>query len=124
MALAGKVARGRTNYHAGLMAEAQIAQEYRRRGRPVIAERWRGSAGEIDLVAQDGEGLIFIEVKRARSFDCAVQRVSARQMRRVYGAASEFLGTQPKGQRTEVRFDVALVNGAGEIRIMEGAFGH
>lgn len=116
--------RGKTAYHAGLSAEDRISTDYERRGCPVARRRWRGTAGEIDLIARDGDGLIFIEVKQSRSFDRAVQRVSPRQMQRIYAAAEEFLAGEPHGALTNVRFDVALVNGQGEVRIIENAFGH
>jgi putative endonuclease len=45
-------------------------------------------------------------------------------MRWLYRSAEEYLGTQPNGSLTEVRFDVALVNGHGEMKIIENAFGH
>lgn len=116
--------RGQTAYHAGLAAEKRIAQDYARRGFPLARERWRGRAGEIDLILRDGAGLIFVEVKQARDFDRAAESLSARQMRRLYSAAEEFLGSEPAGSLTDVRFDVALVNGQGETRIIENAFGH
>lgn len=64
--------RGAVAYQAGLAAEACIADDYERRGYPIAARRWRGQGGEIDLVARDGDGLVFIEVKKSRSFDRAV----------------------------------------------------
>jgi putative endonuclease len=36
----------------------------------------------------------------------------------------EYLGKIPNGSLTDVRFDVALVNALGEVRIIENAFGH
>ena len=116
--------RGSMSFHAGLAAEGRIAQDYERRGFPLERQRWRGKRGELDLIVQDGDGLIFIEVKQSRSFDRAAQHVSAAQMRRIYDCAAEFLGTQPRGNLTNVRFDVALVNGHGETQIIENAFGH
>jgi putative endonuclease len=116
--------RGSMSYHAGLAAEARIAQDYERRGFAVARQRWRGTSGEIDLIVQDGEGLIFIEVKQSRSFERAAQHVSTAQMRRIACCAEEFLGTQPAGSLTNVRFDVALVNGRGETQIIENAFCH
>jgi putative endonuclease len=115
---------GSMAYHAGVAAEGRIAQDYERRGFAVARRRWRGKSGEIDLIVQDGEGLIFIEVKQSRSFDRAAQALSKIQMRRLYRTAEEFLGTQPLGNLTDVRFDVALVNGFGDTQIIENAFGH
>ena len=114
--------RRKSNGHIG--AACRIAQDYERRGFAVARRRWRGQSGEIDLIVQDGEGLIFIEVKQSRSFDCAAQALSQAQMRRVYRTAEEFLGTQPLGSLTDVRFDVALVIGFGDTQIIENAFDH
>jgi putative endonuclease len=116
--------RGAMAYHAGLSAEDRISTDYERRGFPVAQRRWRGRGGEIDLIAHDGDGLVFVEVKQSRSFDDAVQHVSHRQMKRLYASAEEYLGDMPRGSLTDVRFDVALVNGQGEVRIIENAFGH
>ncbi|SMX29964.1 hypothetical protein TRP8649_04104 [Pelagimonas phthalicica] len=116
--------RGQTGYHAGVAAEDCVAQDYERRGYPLACKRWRGAGGEVDLILRDGQGLVFVEVKKSRDFARAAERLSARQMLRLQAAAEEFLATEPNGSLTEVRFDVALVNGMGEIRVIENAFGH
>lgn len=113
---------GRRSYHAGVAAEDQVARLYDRSGRPVVARRWRGPGGEIDLIARDGAEVIFIEVKQARSHAIAAERVTARQMARITASAACFLGGEPAGQATPVRFDVALVDGAGRIAVLENAF--
>ncbi len=66
---------------------------------------------------------LFVEVKRSKSFESAAMQLEPRQMKRIYCAASEFLGTLPIGQDTDCRFDVALVDGIGDVRILENAFG-
>lgn len=114
---------GSTNFHAGLAAEDAVARNYTRRGLSVAQKRWRGASGEIDLIAREGDGLIFIEVKKSKCFAAAAERLSRRQMQRIYRSASEFLAQEPNGQNTEVRFDVALVNAVGEVQILENAFG-
>ncbi len=114
---------GKTSYLAGLSAEATVARDYHARGKPITAQRWRGSRGEIDLIARDQDGLIFIEVKKSRNFARAAERLSSAQMQRIYNTASEFLAGEPDGQNTQVRFDLALVNGAGQMHVIENAFG-
>lgn len=111
--------RGERGYHDGLAAEHRVAQDYERRGYPILHHRWRGKGGEIDLIARDGDGLVFIEVKKSRSFDRAIQHLTPRQARRLQGAAEEFLGTQPRGSLTDLRFDVVLLNEWGEMRVIE-----
>lgn len=110
-------------YHAGLSAELRIAQDYERRGFSVARRRWRGDAGEIDLITRDADGLVFVEVKKSRSISRAAERLSMRQMSRIFASASQFLAGEPDGQLTNVRFDVALVDHAGAFEIIENAFG-
>ncbi|MBM1690461.1 YraN family protein [Sulfitobacter geojensis] len=116
--------RGRMAFHAGVAAELRIAQDYERRGFAIARRRWRGAGGEIDLIVRDGNGLIFVEVKKSRSLARAAESLSLRQMQRIYASAEEFLGTEPRGSLTDVRFDVALVDGSGDLQIIENAFGH
>lgn len=115
--------RGKMNNLAGLAAEARIAQDYERRGFPVAQRRWRGKSGEIDLILRDGNGLIFVEVKQSRDMARAAQSLSRPQMRRIYASAEEFLSFEPRGTLTDVRFDVALLDAAGDMQIIENAFG-
>lgn len=113
--------RGGRAYLAGCAAEESVAAYYTRRGFPVVGRRWRGRGGELDLIARDGDGLIFVEVKKSRSFNEAAARVSSRQVERLFAAASEFVAAAPRGQLTDMRFDVALVDAMGRIKILENA---
>jgi len=115
---------GAVSYHAGLAAERQVAADYNRRGHAPCQVRWRGKGGEIDLIAKDGDGFIFVEVKKARDFARAAQRLTQHQLQRIYTAASEYLGQMPDGLNTPARIDVALVNQTGAIQIIENAYGH
>jgi putative endonuclease len=114
---------GKVGYLAGLAAEDSVARDYDRRGLPIISRRWRGTGGEVDLIARDGTGVVFIEVKKSRTLALAAGRLGRRQMDRLCMAASEFVGSQPRGQLTEIRFDLAMVDGMGKIEIIENAFG-
>lgn len=111
--------RGRVSYHAGLAAEEGVAAQYTRRGYGVLAQRWRGRSGEIDLILRDGDGIIVVEVKKGRDFGSALGRITRAQIARITGAVTEFVDTLPGGALTEVRFDVALVDGGGQIEILE-----
>ena len=64
-------ARGRDSYESGVSAENRIAQDYQRRGFSVAGRRWRGDGGEIDLITRDADGVVFVEVKKARDFATA-----------------------------------------------------
>lgn len=116
--------RGRRANLSGAAAERIVAQAYDRRGADLLETRWRGKGGEIDLIFLDAGVYVFCEVKAARSFDAAAARLRPAQMRRIHAAASEYLEFTPHGQLSEVRFDLALVDGAGRAEIIENAFGH
>ena len=91
-------------------------------GGAVWAGGWRGSGVGRDLVARVGGVVIFSEVEHTKSHGWGAGGLGPRQMARIYGAASEFIGGEPAGQLTPVRFDVALVDGRGQIEILENAF--
>ncbi len=115
---------GLVGYCAGLSAEESVMRDYLRRGYRLLAQRWRGEGGEIDLIFGQGDAVVFVEVKKSRSFAAAAARLSPRQMQRIYASASGFLGSQPNGLNTDTRFDVALVDDVGALEILENAFGH
>jgi len=122
VAVAGRQRRGALSHRAGTAAEDSVARHYAAGGFGISDRRWRGVSGEIDLVTRQGDGLVFVEVKRSRSFAEAAERVTQRQIARIVAAASEYLAQMPLGQATPVRFDVALVNGTGEVEVLENAF--
>ncbi len=115
-------ARGKTAYYSGLLAEASVADHYQRAGYELIETRWRGKAGEIDVILRKDAQYIFVEVKASKDFARAAERLSRRQMDRICLAACEFCGTLPTGQLTDMRLDAALVDQYGRIEIIENAF--
>lgn len=120
--MAPKAERGRLAWHAGAAAEESVERLYLRRGLCVAGRRWRKGGGEIDLILRDGAEVVFVEVKKARDFERAAARLTAQQIARIQAGAALFLAGEPEGELTPCRFDVALVNDTGEIRILEGAF--
>ncbi len=112
---------GRRSFLAGQAAEDVVLRHYEALGLVLAKARWRGKSGEVDLILRDGDELVFVEVKHSRSFDSAAARLLPPQVKRLMRAAEEFAGGEPKGLLTEMRFDVALVNGQGEVHILENA---
>ncbi len=113
--------RGRRAWHAGAAAEASVSAHYARRDYRIAARRWRGAAGEIDLILQRRDQIIFVEVKAAATHEAALARVSARQASRICNAACEYLASAPCGQNTDMRIDVATVSRIGDVRVLENA---
>ena len=108
---------------AGRMGEDSVRRDYLARGYALVASRWRGQAGEIDLILRQGDEFVFVEVKSSARHDQAAQRLSRRQMDRICHAALEFCGQLATGLMTLMRFDAALVDRVGRVEIIENAFG-
>jgi putative endonuclease len=80
----------------------------------VLARRHRRRIGEIDLVAQDGELLVFIEVKtrRGTGYGAPAEAVTPLKRRRMARVAQEFLWRRGWLARP-CRFDVVEVYASG-----------
>jgi putative endonuclease len=115
--------RGATSYHAGVAAEQIAQRRYEQAGYTLLAQRWRGKAGEVDLIFSKNGETVFVEVKRARDFAQAVERIGPAQMARISCAAEEYAAKLPRGRLSLMRIDVALVNGTGACHIIKNAFG-
>lgn len=122
--VATRQGRGRRACLSGAAAEDSVARDYERRGLVPVTRRWRGGGGEIDLVFRDGTTVVFVEVKSSSTFERAAESLRAAQKRRIWNAAEAFLAGEPAGQDTELRIDLALVDGTGAVRVVENALAH
>ena len=113
--------RGATAYHAGLAAESIAQRHYEQAGYTLLVQRWRGKAGEIDLILFHAERWVFVEVKRARDHASTASRLNRRQIQRMFQTVEEFCQTFAPGQLCAMRFDLALVNAAAGVEILENA---
>lgn len=77
----------------GAQAEALAAQFLERQGLVIMTRNFRTRRGEIDIVARDGDTLVFVEVRlRARSdFGGAAASVTARKQQRIVAASLVYL---------------------------------
>lgn len=114
--------RGRRAHLSGALAEDSVARFLEGRGMEVLARRWRGKAGEIDLVCREGDCLIFVEVKQSATHGEAAQRLGPAQQGRIMRAALEYCEREGYAFLPEMRFDAALVDRRGRVEILESAF--
>lgn len=109
--------RGALNYQSGLAAEDIVRRHYQGRGAVMLEQRWRGRAGEVDLIFRMSGTLVFVEVKAAASFRSAAERLTNAQIGRVALAAEEY--TSSRAPKADIRIDAALVDCRGCIDIIE-----
>ncbi len=94
----------------GKLGEALAVEELERRGYAVLARRYRTRCGEIDIVAEDGGTLVFVEVKaRADAeFGTAAEAVTPWKQRRLVRMARDYLARGAVPERP-CRFDVVAI---------------
>jgi len=80
------------------------------RGYSILHRRYRTRYGELDIVAQDGGVLVFVEVRARGSgrFGHPAESVTVQKQRRVAAMAESYLGLEGTGERV-CRFDVVAV---------------
>ncbi len=103
-------------------AEHAAAELLLAAGYEIVERNFRCKAGELDIVARDGDVLVFVEV-RSRSDDDhghAVEMVGRIKQRRVVRVARHYLAlAAPRFERC--RFDVVAIT-AGEAILLRDAF--
>ena len=106
---------------AGGDAEEAAARFLARHGLRIVARNFRTRLGEIDLVACDGDTLVFVEVRQRASaaFGGAAVSIGARKQQRIAAAAAQYLARL--AQEPACRFDVVTLDDRGPTW-MRGAF--
>lgn len=77
----------------GRAGEQRAADYLRRHGYEILDRNWRGTAGEIDIVARKGRSVRVIEVKTRTStrFGHPFEALDDRKVRRLWNLAHEWL---------------------------------
>lgn len=101
----------------GKSGEDQAVDELERRGYAILDRRYRTRQGEIDIVALDGETIVFVEVKARTTAErgSAAEAVTPAKQRRLIAMAVDYLSRKRLTGRP-CRFDVAAIDGAGRDR--------
>jgi putative endonuclease len=100
----------RTTSDLGAHGERIAAAYLTDRGLRVLDRNWRCRDGELDIVARDGDALVFCEVKtrRAVGFGHPVEAVGHVKQRRLRTLAQRWLAAHEE-HAPELRFDVVGV---------------
>lgn len=100
-----------TSQSLGQWGEEQIARYLQERGWEILARRCRVGYDELDLIAQNGEYLAFVEVKTRRpgAQDSGLEAVGPKKQARLLRAAGLWLSQNPQYAHLQPRMDVAQV---------------
>ena len=103
---------------AGGRAEALAAEFLVAHGLSIVERNFRCRRGEIDIIARDGDTLVFAEVRlRTRSdYGGAAASITAKKRARMTAAALFYLGGRTR-TLPPCRFDALLLDGLDRDRI-------
>ena len=122
----GYVAVTRDRLELGKKGENLALKTIRNMGYQDIVQNYRCRLGEIDLIARDGDTLVFLEIKTRRTGSTAdaKEAVNARKRRQISKVALNYMKTN-NCENTRARFDVvaiSLVGSSPKIEVIKNAF--
>jgi putative endonuclease len=94
----------------GRRGEALAADYLVERGMRLVERNWRCTQGEIDLIAQDGDELVFVEVKTRSSmgFGHPLESITVAKLARLRRLAAAWCAAHP-GSHGLIRIDAVAV---------------
>jgi putative endonuclease len=99
----------------GRRGERAARRHLTRRGWTILAERWRGGGGELDIVAARGLTLIACEVKTRADPEALEEPLTTVQRARIARALEAYVALHPGPEWRELRLDLITV-GPGRLR--------
>ena len=95
----------------GFLGENLAVSELTRRGYAILDRRYRTRRGEIDIVADDGGTIVFVEVKARATgdFGGGAEAVTPFKQRRLVSMAIDYLARRGLTDRP-CRFDVIAID--------------
>ena len=102
----------------------EIAVKYlEKKGFQILERNYRCRFGEIDVIALDGETLVFLEVKYRAGNSCGspAEAVSREKQRRICRVADWYCMVHRISECQPCRFDVVAISGRN-IEVIKNAF--
>lgn len=116
-----------TRKKLGNRGERIAASFLRKQGCQIIEKNYHSRLGEIDIVAKEGESIVFVEVKTRRSTDFGLpeEALSYDKRRRLSKLALNYLAHR-RIEGSNCRFDVVSIlmdnNKVKHIELIKNAF--
>ncbi len=106
----------------GKSAENRAEKMLAAAGLRILQRNYRCRYGEIDLIAQDGSTLVFVEVRSRsrRDYGNAAESITPAKQRRIIAAARHYLAALPR--LPACRFDAVTLDEGGEPAWIKSAF--
>lgn len=107
----------------GSRYESEAAAFLEQQGFQILERNYRDRKGEIDIIAKDGNCLVFVEVKyrKDRLNGDPEEAVGYSKQQRIRHTAEYYLYSHHLSDSTPCRFDVVSILGT-ELRLIKDAF--
>ena len=101
----------------GDRGEALAADFLRESGYRILERNFRTKRGEIDIIAAQGDCIVFVEVKHWKTYGSADLEygIDGRKQSRIIGVSREYLAGLQKSDTASVRYDVVFIGSKEEV---------
>lgn len=97
----------------GEKAEQDACQHLQQHGLKLVTKNYRCKFGEIDIIMQDRQSLVFVEVRYRKSsqFGSGAESITMAKQKKLLRTASYYLQQHPQTAQLACRFDVISISG-------------
>jgi putative endonuclease len=88
----------------------------------ILHMRYKSPTGEVDIIAQKGTTLVFIEVKSRKNLDLSYNIIRNKQIYRIKNTAALYLQKNRRYNDHDVRFDLIMVSNFFHIEHIKNAW--
>ncbi len=110
----------------GNEGEKRACDFLKSKGFLIIERNWRTKGGEVDIIVQKGEYLVFVEVKTLPNgtLDMIQRELNYQKQQRIIKTSKRFLLKHRQYSNSYIRFDVIVMDmpGFDEVYHIENAF--
>jgi len=112
-----------STFAKGRSGEKKASFYLKKKGLKIIEHNFRWYGNEIDIIAKDKDGLVFVEVKSSNSpeFDHPLSWISAKKQKCIIKASNGYIVSHGLTE-SMVRFDVVAIEPDGKINHIVDAF--
>jgi putative endonuclease len=116
----------RTTKQTGDEGENRAANFLQEKGYKITARKWRTREGEIDIIAEKDDYLVFVEVKTLpnATYDMLKKVLNSQKQRRIVKTSKCFLLNHREYINSYIRYDVIVLDmqGLPSVYHIENAF--
>ena len=107
----------------GDQAEEHVLHFLQAQGLKPIARNWQDRSGEIDLIMQDSDEIVFVEVRIRQNnlYGNAIESVDTRKQTRLIRTSQHWLLRHHRADNHSIRYDIVGIS-EGKLEWVKSAF--